>query len=92
MIVRVLGEGQFELPDDALDELNALDAELVDAVDAGDGDAFSGALRRLLDRVRSRGAPLPREFLGPSDYVLPQADSSVEEVRALLSEEGLLPG
>ena len=49
MIVRILGEGQREVPDDALDELNRLDAELEEACDAGEHDAFAGALTAMLD-------------------------------------------
>jgi len=36
MIVRILGEGQFDVDDSATDELNALDATLEKAVNAGD--------------------------------------------------------
>lgn len=92
MIVRVLGEGQFDVPDDGLDELNELDGQLVAAIDARDNEKFARALQSLLDGVRSIGAPVPDDFLGPSDYVLPSSDATLEEVRDLLSEEGLLPG
>ena len=36
MIVRISGEGQFEVPDGHLDELNRLDEGLTKAVDSGD--------------------------------------------------------
>lgn len=92
MIIRILGEGQFELSDDSLDELNRLDDALVKAIDGLDEEAFARTLHELLDGVRRLGQPVPDDFLGTSDYVLPASDSTLHEVRDLLREEGLIPG
>lgn len=92
MILRILGEGQYQVPDEGLDELNDLDEALVAAVEAGDEEGFRSRLGELHACVRRLGRPLPGDYLGPSDLVLPEADATVEEVRALLGEEGLIPG
>ena len=92
MIVRILGEGQLSVDDGDLDGLNALDSELIAAVDSGDADGFSRALSSLLDKVRQVGKPLPDDEIVPSDLVLPSADASLDEVRELLGDEGLIPG
>lgn len=92
MIVRVLGEGQFDVPDDRLDELNELDEEILRAVEVGDLKAFSRALEALLAEVRRAGSPMAHDHLGPSDLVLPGPDATLDEVRGLLDEEGLIPG
>jgi hypothetical protein len=92
MIVRILGEGQFDVPDDDLDGLNQLDEELTKAVEAGDDGAFTTALGRLLGAVRAHASPHAVDSLDPSDLVLPAEDSSLEEVRSLLGDEGLIPG
>ena len=92
MIVRISGEGQFDVPDEHLDELNRLDAELEKACDSGDEAAFSAALEALLASVRTVGAELPADFIGPSEIVLPSPDATVEEVREVLGDEGLIPG
>jgi hypothetical protein len=94
MIVRILGEGQWNVADDGLDPLNALDAEVESAVEAGDEERFATGLAALLDAVRSAGTPLPDESLVDSDLILPPSDATIEEVRALLSDsdEGLIPG
>ena len=55
VIVRILGEGQFDVPEDALTRLNALDAAVEAAVEAGDEAAFTSALAALLDGVRTSG-------------------------------------
>jgi hypothetical protein len=92
MIVRISGEGQFEVPDGHLQELNRFDDQLAKAVDAGDEAAFKAALEALLASVRTAGDELPGDFIGPSDLVLPGPDATIEEVREVLSEEGLIPG
>ncbi|MCZ4508742.1 hypothetical protein O3Q52_11105 [Streptomyces sp. ActVer] len=92
MIMRILGEGQYEITDEHLDRLNELDAALQSAADADDEPAFTAALSALLDAVRSLGTPLPDERITPSDLVLPDADTSLTQVRELLSDEGLIPG
>ena len=94
MIVRILGEGQWDVADDRIDALNTLDAEVESAVDAGDQDRFTAGLAALLDAVRTAGTPLPDDSLQDSDLILPPSDATIDEVRALLSDsdEGLVPG
>jgi hypothetical protein len=92
MIVRILGEGQFEVDDSATAELNALDANLERAVNAGDDAAFRPALAALLDRVRSLGTPLAADTIKPSDLIVPNSDADVAGVRDLLTNDGLIPG
>ena len=92
MIVRILGEGQVDVPDGELDSLNNLDDALQTAVDGGDEAQFAQSLAALLSRVREVGRPLPDEEIVSSDLVLPSADASLAEVRELLGDEGLIPG
>ena len=92
MIVRILGEGQLEVPDRFLAELNELDAALESAVATDDEPAFGRALADLVDRVRAHGTPVPDEMVVPSEAILPPPDSTITEVRALLGDDGLIPG
>ena len=92
MIVRILGEGQLEVAESATGELNELDAALEKAVNAGDEAAFRPALTALLDRVRALGAPLAADALEPSELILPRAEADLEEVRSMLTGEGIIPG
>ena len=91
MIVRIMGEGQLRLDDGSLDDLNRLDDLLGEAIDSGDDEKFRAALVTLLDAVRAAGTPVPDEELVDSDLVLPYADAHVDEVRAMLTDEGLIP-
>jgi hypothetical protein len=92
MIVRILGEGQFSVDEAVTVELNKLDTQLEAAVERNDETAFTAALLGLLDQVRALGAPLPSDALEPSDLILPSPDSSMDEVRKLLTDDGLIPG
>ncbi len=91
MIIRILGSGQYELGEAAMDSLNKLDELLTRAVEGNDEDGFAQALGQLLAEVREQGKELPDDYLGPSELVLPGPDSTLEEVRHLLTDEGLIP-
>jgi 2-iminoacetate synthase ThiH len=92
MIIRILGEGQYETAEEHLDRLNELDSALQRAADEGDEAAFTAALSTLLAAVRSIGTPLPDETITPSELVLPNRGTSLEQVREMLSDQGLIPG
>jgi len=92
MIVRILGEGQYDVSDEALAALNTLDSVVEAAVEAGDEEAFASALVTLLDGVRTAGVAHDAEALDESDLILPPSDATIDEVRALLSDDGLIPG
>lgn len=92
MIVRILGEGQYDVSDSALERLNSLDSALEGAVESGDETTFRTALTELLDGVRSVGVPRGADTLDPSDVILPPGDATLAEVRDLLDADGLIPG
>jgi hypothetical protein len=92
VIVRILGEGQYDVAEDALERLNQYDSAVEAAVETDDPKAFAAALTRLLEGVRTLGVPHEVESLDESDLILPPADASIDEVRALLSDDGLIPG
>ena len=86
MIVRILGEGQYEVPDNAHAKLDELDDDLVKACESGDETAFAAALAALTDEVRNAGQALADDNFAPSDLVVPFADATLEETRALLAD------
>ena len=92
MILRILGEGQLEVPSEAVDDLNDLDEALINAIDKGDEGQFRAALVDLVEKVRQVGKPVADDYIGPSELILPGSDATLEEVRELLSDEGLIPG
>ena len=92
MIVRILAEGQWTVADDRLEALNELDSAVEAAIANDDQASFSKSLEALLNAVRTSGKPLPEDSLEDSDLILPPADATLEEVRELLNEDGLIPG
>lgn len=92
MIIRILTEGQYNLPGAFLDDLNELDNDLVEIVAEEDRVKFGPALKNMLDLVRNNGTPVPVEELIESDLVLPEPDITLEEAEELFVGEGLLPG
>ena len=90
MIVRILGEGQYRLDDSAHDKLGPLDEKLGAAVERDDTAAFREALNGALRVVRETGTPVPADTLEPSDLILPHESASVDEVRRLLAEDGII--
>ncbi len=92
MIIRILGEGQFDVAETALDRLNELDAAVESSVEADDETAFRAALAALLDGVRSAGVARAADSLDASDLILPHHDATIGEVRDMLADDGLIPG
>ncbi|GAB3495723.1 PspA-associated protein PspAA [Nocardiopsis coralliicola] len=91
MIVRIMGEGQIDLSDADLELLNSADRTLEEALASGSEDTFRTALHELLAAVREHGRALPLDSLEPSQFILPHEDATMEEVRAMLGDEGLIP-
>ena len=91
MIIRLMGEGQYRLDDDAIGELNRLDDAAAAALERGDEEDFRAELGRLAERVRALGQPLSDEELHPSDLLVPPSDLSLDEARELFEGEGLIP-
>jgi hypothetical protein len=85
MIVRILGEGRYDVPDSQSEALDALDDDLDAALGAGDESRFTAALDALIDKVRSGGNRISPDDLQPSSRVVPHAGSTLDEVRELLA-------
>jgi hypothetical protein len=91
VIVRIATDDQYRLPDDLVDELNGLDDQAQEAVDAGDQDRFQQVLTQMVDLVHERGERLGDDELEESQVILPPPDSTIEEVGEAFDGEGLIP-
>jgi hypothetical protein len=79
------------VPDESCAELNQVDDEVQAAAESGDEEAFERALRSLVDEVERLGTPVPAQELIGSDAIVPSPGTTLDEARALLSSEGLIP-
>jgi hypothetical protein len=92
VIVRVLGGGgQFEVSDHVVGRLNELDDRAMAALDQSDEEELDVLLAQMAELVESEGKRLADDDLSTSDLVIPPPDLSLEETRALFSEQGLIP-
>jgi hypothetical protein len=91
VIVRLMGEGQYQVEDGLRDDLNGLDDRAQAAIDAEDEPSLDGILDEMWELVRGRGERLADDDLSASDLIIPPSDLTLEETRKLFSEEGLIP-
>lgn len=91
MIVRVMGDAQYDVDDEVAKGLNDLDNQAEQALQAGDEDQLRELLRRMAEQVRANGARLADEDLKPSEAIVPPDDLSLDEARQLFDGEGLIP-
>jgi hypothetical protein len=91
VIVRLMGEGQFELGDELLSTLNELDDGAMAAADAKDEPELDRLLEDMWKLVLAEGRRLPDDALDTSDVVIPPSDLTLEETTRLFSEQGLIP-
>ncbi|MEA2448362.1 MAG: hypothetical protein QOG63_294 [Thermoleophilaceae bacterium] len=91
MIVRIAEDNQYEFPDDQADRLNELDNQLVEKVESGDEAAFRDVWGKMIELVRSSGAPIGEDELVASDVILPPANISFAEASREFTGEGLIP-
>ncbi|MGZ4395000.1 MAG: PspA-associated protein PspAA [Gaiellaceae bacterium] len=91
MIVRLMGEGQFEIDDEVAKGLNDLDEQAAEAVEAGDEERLGELLGRMAEAVRTNGTRVPDDDLSASEAMVPPEDLSLDEARRLFEDEGLIP-
>jgi PspAA-like protein len=91
VIVRLMGEGQYEVDEEVAKGLNDLDEQAGEAVEQGNEEKLRELLQRMAEAVRTNGARLPDDDISPSEGIVPPDDLSLEEARRLFDDEGLIP-
>ena len=103
-IVRIMGQGQYKIDKATMEKLNEIDNEIVKIFDGKtlpsessnvSGDINSRLQTKLSDMtsmIINKGEPLSTKEIVPSDFIIPPADTSLEEAKELFKEEGILPG
>jgi hypothetical protein len=91
MIVRISGEDQYRIDDQAVARLKDLDNAVVVACEGGDEQGFHESFATLLDYVRSQGTRVADDELEGSDLILPPPDLSFAEAGEQFTGEGLIP-
>ena len=88
MLVRIQGEGQYDVPDADTGHLGELEAELNAAVDGNDAARVTSARAAVIAEVRVVGILLAPDAFTSSDLVVPFSDATLAETKSLLDEPG----
>lgn len=95
MIIRILGEGQWTVEPEQLDDLQTSDAKVEQAIQDKDQDGLTEALEGLVAHIKELGVSVPDDVLADSDLIIPDTGSTLEEIAQFLddigSDEGLIP-
>ena len=90
MIIRIMGEGQFEVPGSLFDELNIIDNRIVDLVGQGNEADYRTELSRLINVIKSNGKQLDDASIVESNIIVPPEDLSLQEAKEIFTGSGLL--
>ena len=88
MIVRILGDAQYDVAEADRPALHQLEEALDVAVEGDDEAAFASALAATIAEVRRVGTPLAADTFTASDRVLPFDDATLAETKELLAGPG----
>lgn len=90
MIVRVSGEGQYELAERDGRQLEGMDRRLVEAINEDDLASFQSRLSETIRFVEEHGTPVPHHRVVPSEVIIPPPDIDLDEARQFFTDEGLM--
>jgi len=90
MIVRIMGEGQYEVDSCMLDQLNIIDNRIVDHVSQGKQKEFREELEKLISTVKMKGKQLDLKEVITSDVIIPPKDLTLEEAKGIFKGYGLI--
>lgn len=90
MIIRIMGEGQYEVEGSLLEELNVIDNRIVDHVGRGEEKEFREALGQLISTVKRNGKQLDPKEIIKSEIIVPPKDLTLEEARGIFKGYGLI--
>lgn len=96
MIVRIMGGGQWHVPEETVGRLNVLDDLVADAVESRDNDPLADLLGEMAELVRRVGTPVQDDGIVLSDLIVPHRDSTIDDISEWMQEaradDGLFPG
>lgn len=92
MIIRIIGQGQFEVKSGLFDELNTIDNMIVDYVQKGDAAGYQQKFSELIGLILREGTKLPDDQIIESSVIVPPADMTITEARQIFTGEGIFKG
>lgn len=89
MIIRIMGEGQYNVKGSLFDVLNKIDNTIVENVQKGDEKAFRKNLSKLISTIKSKGELVDDKELVASDIIVPPADMTFREAHDVFRGTGI---
>jgi hypothetical protein len=90
MIVRIMGQGQYEVDAELIKKLNAIDNRIVAHVSRGDEAEFRKDLALLISAILENGQPLDKMSILSSELIVPPEDLTLKEATKIFSGQGLI--
>jgi len=91
MIVRIMNEGQYDVPSLYYDDINKIDKEIVGIIARNDEKRFEKAYAELINMVHKNGVPIDPKILHDSNLIIPPADTSLKEAKRIFVGEKIIP-
>jgi len=92
MIIRVIGQGQYQVKSSLFDDLNKIDNQIVEYVQKGNEKAYKKSLAELIGRIVKEGETLDHKEIIESDIIVPPADMTLDEARQVFKGTGIFEG
>lgn len=89
MIIRIVSEGQYEVPSSLFDELNAIDNTIVELVSKGNEEEYVEELSKLIDMIKTNGKQLDDSDIVESNIIVPPGDLTFEEAKEIFTGVGV---
>lgn len=89
MIIRIMGEGQYNVKGSLFDVLNKIDNTIVENVQKGDEKAYRKNLSKLISTIKSKGELIDDKELIASDIIVPPPDMTLKEAHDVFRGTGI---
>jgi len=90
VIIRIMGEGQYQASNALRSELNKIDDRIVTLVEEGNAVEFRRELKRLISMIKEKAMPIDAKEIVNSDIIVPPADMSFDEAKAVFKKPGII--
>ena len=90
MIVRIMGQGQYNVDNTLVKQLNAIDNRIINHISGEDKDGFREDLAELISLVRDKGVLLDPAKIVQSDIIVPPEDLTFDEASLIFKGHGLI--
>ena len=93
-IVRIMGQGQFEINEDTVKRINEVDDAIVQILQnesKADDQEYRAKITEIVQTIKSEGKKLEDKELVESDIIVPDTDISIDEAKKVFQGEGIIP-